>query len=120
MEFTYHGELVSEAGLEPVAQGLSDCSWRIGLRRSGHDGSLYLRSLDPGEIDLEMDSGQSSRFVFSGSVSGSLDRAMRLLSELSQGLTSRGCVHRIEVYDEADERVGYLHHAWPGEVGCSS
>lgn len=32
---------------------------------------------------------------------------------VSTALTQAGFRHRFELYDEADEMVGYLHHQWP-------
>lgn len=112
-EFLYHGELISERGLEPVAQAVNACCWRLELRRSGYDGTLYLRAPRSQDIDLEMDSGQSGRYLFSGRVEGSLDRALTLLGDLSRCLTAGGYPHRVEVYGEAEESVGYFHHRWP-------
>ncbi len=114
-EFSYYGEVISNGGLEPVAQALAGCSWRIELRRSAHDGTLYLRSSSEPEIRLEMDSGQSQCFLFSGEVEGTSNRALALLGEFSQCLASAGLVHRLEVYDEADEEVGYFNLRWPQE-----
>jgi hypothetical protein len=64
-EFLYHGEFISDGGVEPVARALAGCSWRIELQGSGYDGTLYLRTPRSQEIDIEMDSGQSRRFLFS-------------------------------------------------------
>jgi len=114
-EFLYCGEFISDEGVEPVARALADCSWRIELRRSGYDGTLYLRSPHSQEIDIEMDSGQSRRFLFSGGVDGTLDRALALLGEFSRCLVAGGFTHRVEVYDDAKELVGYFHYRWPQE-----
>jgi len=114
-EFPYHGEFISERGVEPVAEALVGCSWRIGLHHSGYDGTLYLRTPHSQEIDLEMQSGQTRRFLFSGGVAGTLDRALTLLGEFSRCLTAGGFTHRVEVYDDAKELVGYFHHRWPQE-----
>ncbi len=112
-EFRYHGELLSRDGLVPVAEALGPCSWRIELRRSGYDGTLYLQTPRSQGIDLEMPSGQSRRFLFSGTVEGPLDRALSLLAEFSRRLTEGGYEHRVEIYDEAEDLTGYLHHRWP-------
>lgn len=114
-EFSYYGEVISETGLERVAEALAGCSWRIELRRSTHDGTFYLRSSSRPEIRLEMDSGQSQCFLFSGEVEGTTNRALALLDEFSRCLANAGLVHRVEVYDEADEVVGYFNHRWPSE-----
>src|SRR2546422_5959953 len=99
-EFLYHGEFISERGVEPVAQALADCAWRIELRRSGYDGTLYLQTPHSQEIDIEMQSDQSRRFLFSGGVDGTADRAMTLLADFSRCLTAGGYTHRVEVYDD--------------------
>ena len=112
-EFLYHGEFISDGGLEPVAQALAGCSWRIELQRSGYDGKLYLRTPRSQEIDLEMDSGQSRRFLFSGGVDSTKERALTLLGDFSRCLTAGGYTHRVEVYDDAKALVGYFHHRWP-------
>lgn len=114
-EFLYHGEFVSEEGLEPVARTLAGCSWRIELQRSGYDDTLYLKSQHSQEIDIEMQSGRSRSFLFSGGVDGSQERALTLLGDFSRCLTEGGYAHRVEVYDEAKELVGYFHHRWPEE-----
>src|SRR5213075_1891282 len=115
-EFLYCGELVSEGGLAPVAKVLTDCSWRIELQHSGYDGTSYLRTPHTQhEVDLEMDSGQSRRFLFSGGVDGTTERALLLLGDFSRCLSAGGLTHRVEVYDDANELVGYFHHRWPQE-----
>jgi hypothetical protein len=43
-----YGELVSEGGLAQVAQALAGCSWPFELRRSGYDGTFYLRTIMAG------------------------------------------------------------------------
>jgi hypothetical protein len=113
-EFLYNGELVSEGGLEPVAQALAHCSWPIELRRSGYDGTLYLReaSTQPG-IDIEMQSGRSNRFLFSGGADGTVEHVLESPGDFSRCLAVGGFAHRVEVYDRAKELVGYFHHRWP-------
>lgn len=112
-EFFYHGELISDGGVAPVAQALTECSWRVELHRSGYDGTLYLRTPRSQEIDLKMESGQSHRFLFSGGVDGTLERTLALLGEFSQCLSIGGFTHRVEIYDDTDKLVGYFHHRWP-------
>ena len=34
-------------------------------------------------------------------------------AQVSAALAKAGVRHRFELYDEADEMVGYLHHLWP-------
>ncbi|OAI57387.1 hypothetical protein AYO49_02155 [Verrucomicrobiaceae bacterium SCGC AG-212-N21] len=114
-EFLYCGEFISDEGVEPVARALADCSWRIELRRSGYDGTLYLMTPHSQEIDLEMDSGQSRHFLFSGAVDGTVERALTLLADFSRCLTAGGCTHRVEVYDDAKALIGYFHHRWTKE-----
>jgi hypothetical protein len=114
-EFLYCGEFISDGGVEPVARALTSCSWPIELRRSGYDGTLYLRTSRSQEIDMQMDSGQSHRFLFSGGVDGTVERALMLLGDFSRCLTAGGFTHRVEVYDDAKELVGYFHHRWPQE-----
>jgi hypothetical protein len=114
-EFLYHGELISDGGLEPVARTLAGCSWRIELQRSSYDGTLYLRTRRSQEVEIEMDSGQSRRFLFSGGVDGTVERALKLLGDFSQCLTAGGYTHGVEVYDGAEVLVGYFHHRWPQE-----
>lgn len=112
--FLYSGELISDEGLQRVATALKHCSWRIELVRSGYDQTLYLRTpFGQKEINLEMDSGQSGRFLFQGDVEASLGRAMKLLEDLTRCLQRAGIVHRIELYDETKNLVGYTHHHWP-------
>ena len=113
--FLYHGEFISERGVEPVAAALVGCSWRIELHRSGYDGTLYLRTPHSKDIDIEMESGQSRRFLFSVGVDGTLERALALIVDFSRCLTDGGFTHRVEVYDDAEELVGYFHHRWPQE-----
>lgn len=91
---------------------LANCSWPVDVIESGFDGTLYLRTSSK-EINIDMDSGQSGEFVFSGDVEATLERALELLNEFSQGLTSGGFVHRIELSNESHEQVGYFNHAWP-------
>ena len=119
-EETYFcGTLVSPAGLEPVARMLAGCSWPVEAWRSGHDGTLRLRSRAR-EVELDMDSGQGPSFVFSGTVEGDAGRALRLLGDFSARLAAGGVVHRVELYPSAGspEMLGYLHHGWPrGDAG---
>lgn len=115
-EFRYHGELIAGGGLESVAKALTDCSWAIELRRSGYAGTLYLRtSQSSTEIDLEMNSGQSVEFVFSGGITATAERANDLLGEFSQLLGDAGCRHRLELHtkDASDKDIAYFHHEWP-------
>lgn len=112
-ECRYYGEFISDGGLEPVANALAGCSWSIELRRSGYDGTLYLRTPHSQVIDFEMDSGQLRRFLFSGVVVGSAEQALILLGDFSRCLTSGEFIHRVEVYDDAEGLVGYFHHSWP-------
>jgi len=112
--FLYHGELISESGLQPVASALSACSWRIELQHSGYDRTFYLRTPHTRrEIDFEMDSGQSRRYLFSGGVDGTLERALSLLGEFSRHLSACEFTHRIEICNEANEMIGYFHLRWP-------
>ena len=111
-EFQYYGQFISDDGLAPVARALSGCSWRVELCQSGYDGTLYLETRSP-EIDLEMDSGQSRCFLFSGGVDGTLERALALLGDFSRCLTAGGFTHRVEVTDDTQKLVGYFHHRWP-------
>lgn len=112
-EFLYYGEFISDGGIEAVAHALADCSWRIELRRSGYDGTLYLMTPHSQKIDLEMDSGQSHCFLFSGGVDGTMEQALTLLGDFSRCLTAGNYTHRVEVYDDVEELVGYFHHRWP-------
>ena len=115
MKETYFcGALVSPAGLEPVARALAECSWPVEPWRSGHDGTLRLRSRAR-DVELDMDSGQGPSFLFSGTVEGGAETAMRLLGDFSSGLAANGIVHRVELYPSADspDLLGYLHHGWP-------
>jgi hypothetical protein len=117
-EFLYCGELISEGGLEPVASALKACSWRIELQHSGYDHTFYLRTPHTQrEIDLEMDSGQSRRYLFSGGVDGTPERALSLIGEFSGHLSAGGFAHRIEICNEANELIGYFHLRWPQERG---
>ena len=36
---------------------------------------------------------------------------------VSEALARAGVVHRFELYDDARELVGYLHHGWPLSAG---
>ena len=113
-EFLYCGELVSIGGLEPVEKALARCSWRIVLRRSGYDGTLYLSSGGPHQdIDLEMQSGQSGCYLFEGGVDGTQESMLRLLGDFSRCLTAGGFTHRVEIYDSGKGMVGYFHFRWP-------
>jgi hypothetical protein len=110
----YCGEFVAPDGLEPVAQMLADCSWRVKLIRSGFDGTLYLRE-DDDRIDLQMVSGQGPEYMFSGIVSGDLAAANDLLTSFSTCLAIGQVVHRIEVYSEvvSEPMLAYFHYGWP-------
>jgi len=113
-EHRYCGELISEDGLLPVAKALTHCSWRIVPEHADYNGGLYLRTpAAQREIDLAMDSGQWRRFLFSGGVDSTKERALSLLADFSRCLTAGNFTHRVEVYDEANELVGYFHHKWP-------
>jgi hypothetical protein len=115
-EFEFVGEIISESGLQTVAESLHGCSWPVELRHSSFTHSFYLRSgRGQAEISLEMDSGQGRRHLFSGGVVGSLERTESLLWDFSRCLTMGGFVHRIEVYDESNSLVAYLHYGWPKE-----
>lgn len=113
---TFYGEIDSDRGLVPVAEALGPCSWSLRLVTSGFDGTHYLRA-DSDLVEFDMDSGQESPFVFSGSVEGGLERALDLLSEFSALLSRSGIRHRIEGYGEpGGDRAPdlYLHHDWSG------
>jgi hypothetical protein len=112
-EFLFYGEVISGAGIEPLAQALSTCSWPIHVKKSGCNGTLYLQTTGPDEIDIRMDSGQSREFVFSGDGEATLERAVELIGDFSQKLTAASFLHRVELYNLADELVGYFHHRWP-------
>lgn len=114
-EFQYCGEFISADGPAVVARAFAQGSWRVALRRSDYDGSLYLRSEGPAEIYLDMDSGQSRRFLFSGGVHGTRQRALSLLHDFSRCMAAVKIVHRIEVYDDIQTLVGYFHCQWPQE-----
>lgn len=113
-EIYYCGELIALEGLEPIAHLLRLCSWPIQLVRSGCDGTSYLRAHND-IIDLDMDSGQTSHFLFSGTVVGFKERAKQLLGEFSTLLSGDEVVHRLELYrgSPAGEKVGYFHYGWP-------
>ena len=117
--FQFYGELISDDGLETVAAALKACSWRIDLVRSGYDQTLYLRTpFGQEEINLEMGSGQSGRFLFEGEVEAPLARAMTLLEDFTLCLQKAGIIHRVELYAETKNLVGYTHHDWPpGKAG---
>lgn len=113
-ECRYYGELISEAGLAPVAAALRGCSWPIELRRSGYDGTFYLHEpFGVRGVDIQMDSGQSKRYLFSGGVDGSSELALELLGDFSRCLSEAQIVHRVEVDGPAQETIGYFHFGWP-------
>lgn len=114
-ELRYYGELISAQGLEPVMEALDGSKWSLVVRRSGFDGTEYLRMPlgQRTEVDFEMDSGQNEAFLFSGSVAASVDRAVELLGSLSSSLSRSGFVHRVELYDSGKKLVAYFHHDWP-------
>jgi hypothetical protein len=62
-----------------------------------------------------MDCGQWRRFLFSGGVDATTERALSLLANFSRCLTVGDFTHRVEVYDADGELVGYFHHRWPAE-----
>ena len=115
-EFFFCGELVCPS-LEPLAASLVGCSWPVAIRRSGYDGSHYLVCRTD-ELDLEMSSEQSQRFVFSGSGIASPERALALLTDFSKRLAAAGVTHSVELYREAGspEPFARLYHAWPSVV----
>lgn len=112
-EFLYYGQFISDGGVAPVARALAGCLWRVELCQSGYDGTFYLRTPMSQDIDLEMESGQSRRFLFSGGVDTMAERALALLGDFSRCLTAGGFTHTVEVYDDAQKLVGYFHHRWP-------
>jgi len=42
-----------------------------------------------------------------------LERMLVDAGRVSQALAAADLRHRFEIYDDADETVGYLHHLWP-------
>lgn len=112
-ELWFCGEVIAPGGLGALAPLLERVSWPVEVWRSGHDGSDVLRAWT-GPVQLDMDAGQGTGRLFSGTVEADRDTALRLLDELSQAFRDAGMRHRIELYDEADgSLLGYLHHAWP-------
>lgn len=117
-DFYYCGEVIADASLEPVACALAEFPCPFHVRRSGYDGTSYLRTPGSEEFDFEMSNAQSRQFLFSGFVEGTLARAMELLGSFSQCLTKGGFAHRIELYNVVDDisgeqLLGYFHHRWP-------
>ena len=113
-EFTFCGEMIAPAGLHEVMKLLEPCSWPIKLVQSGYDKTFYLRaSCD--EFDLGMDSDQGPDYLFGGGITGTLDQARELLSELSNCLLAGKIAHRLELCEEAgaQSQVGYFHYRWP-------
>lgn len=112
-ELWFCGEVIAPDGLGAVAPLLAPCSWPVEVWRPGSDGSDVLRARQ-GAVHLEMDAGQGAGKLFSGTVDGDRDAALRMLGELSNALRSAGMRHHIELYAETDgELLGYLHHDWP-------
>lgn len=121
-DFYYGGELISDASLEPAACALADFPWPFEVKRSGYDDTCYLWTPGSDEFDFQMGNAQAKRFLFSGSVFGSAARARELLGLFSQCLTTGGIVHRIELYDDADDAAGgpmldCFHHKWSVAIG---
>lgn len=65
------------------------------------------------DIDFETASGQSRRFLFSGGVDATSERALALIGDFSRCLTAGGITHSVEVYDDEQKLPGYFHHRWP-------
>lgn len=111
-EFLFSGEIISDEGVESIARALAGCSWPIHVRKSGYDGTLYLTTTRVEEVHLDMDSGQSREFLFSGDLEASLERTLELLGDFSQRLALHGFTHRVELSSGADDMVSYFHHNW--------
>lgn len=112
-ELWFCGEVIAPGGLAELAPPLERVSWPVGVWRSGHDGSPVLRAWQ-GSVHLDMDAGQGTAKLFSGTVDADRDSALRLLGELSDAFRAAGMRHRIELYAEADgSMLEYLHHGWP-------
>jgi len=112
-EHHYCGTIHAPLGLTTVAKSLEGCTWPVEKRRSGYDGTFFLSSRND-RIDLEMDSGQGPRYLFSGGVDGPEDLARKLLGEFSRLLSAGGVVHRIELYRaDAGDMIAYWHYNWP-------
>jgi hypothetical protein len=85
----------------------------VQLRRSGRDGRdvLWARG---GAVEIDMQGGQGTRMLFTGTVAADPDAALRLLGELSDAFREAGMRHRIELYPAPDgPLLGYLHRDWP-------
>lgn len=112
-ELWFCGEVIAPDGLAALAPRLAGLSWPVEVWRSGYDGSEVLRAWN-GAVHLDMDAGQGAGKLFSGTVDGDRDAALRLLGELSGAFRVAGLRHRIELYAETDGALlGYLHHGWP-------
>ena len=112
-ELWFCGEVIAREGPGAVAPLLARCSWPVEAWRPGYDGSDVLRAWQ-GAVHLETDAGEGAGKLFSGTVDGDRDAALRMLGELSNALRPAGMRHRIELYAETDgELLGYLHHDWP-------
>jgi hypothetical protein len=109
----YCGEVISPVELSVLAPQLERVSWRVQLRRSGRDGRdvLWARG---GAVEVDMQGGQGTRKLFTGTVEAEPRSALRLLQELSDVFREAGMRHRIELYTAPDgPLLGYLHHDWP-------
>ena len=112
-ELWFCGEVISPVQLSVLAPLLERVSWPVQLRRSGRDGRDVLWAWG-GTVGIDMQGGQGTRKLFTGTVKAEPQPALRLLGELSEAFRAAGMRHRIELYAEADGALlGYLHQGWP-------
>ena len=105
--FPFHGDLEAPDGLLPLTEHLASCPWPIHVKRSGYDGTLYLRARHD-DVELEMDSGQQRAFHFSGAVDGTREHALQRMTEFSDCLKRAGIVHCVELYEQPPPAGGAL------------
>lgn len=112
-ELWFCGEVISPVKLAVLAPLLERVSWPVEVARSRYDGSDVLRAWRSA-VHLDMNAGQGTRKLFTGTVRAEPDAALRLLGELSDAFRTAGMRHRIELYAAVDgPLLGYLHQDWP-------
>lgn len=107
----YFGEFVAPEGLESLEQLLADSPWTL---ESDSEGT-HLASPAGVRVALELNPAQAPRYVFRGHIEEQ-DLAQECLADVSHCLARGEVIHRFELYDQADDLVGYWHFGWPQEA----
>jgi hypothetical protein len=110
MSCNFSLKISAPEGFENILPNLNKCKIKLALNDQG----ILYSTHDKGELDWSMEKSKTNLYVISGAVFADLDKASKLLNDLSNILVGAGFPHELRINDEDDNYALGDSFMWVG------